>query len=87
MIMVASPSKPFQFNVKGLPRRNIILGEYHDEIEALYQEVENSAQGDLQPPETWDQENTRTFIRAVVEHTLRRQIAEDADIFRNGGDR
>ncbi|KAH9895845.1 acetyl-CoA synthetase-like protein [Cubamyces lactineus] len=86
MIMVATPSKPFQFNVKGLPRRNIILGEYHDEIEALYQEVENSAQGDLQPPETWDRESTLAFIRAVVEHTLRRQVADDADIFRNGGD-
>ena len=87
MILVASPSKPFQFNVKGLPRRKIILDEYHEEIEALYQEVENSAQNDLKPPEEWDEENTRAFVRAVVEHTLRRSITDDADIFRNGGDR
>ncbi|OSC98632.1 acetyl-CoA synthetase-like protein [Trametes coccinea BRFM310] len=86
MILVASPAKPFQYNVKGLPRRKIILDEYHDEIEALYQEVENSSQNDLKPPEEWDEESTYAFVRAVVEHTLRRSIADDADIFRNGGD-
>ncbi|CDO73877.1 hypothetical protein BN946_scf185016.g34 [Trametes cinnabarina] len=86
MILVASPSKPFEFNVKGLPRRKIILDKYHDEIEALYQEVENSSQNDLKPPEVWDQEGTRVFIRTVIERTLRRSIADEADIFRNGGD-
>ncbi|KAL7278170.1 hypothetical protein ACG7TL_008143 [Trametes sanguinea] len=86
MILVASPSKPLQLNMKRLPRRPLILKDYHDEIEALYQEVENSSQGDLQPPAAWDKENTHAFIRAVVERTLRRSIADDADIFRNGGD-
>ncbi|KAI0332229.1 acetyl-CoA synthetase-like protein [Cubamyces sp. BRFM 1775] len=86
MILVTSPSKPFLLNAKGTPRRNVILGMYHDEIEALYKQVEDSAQGDLEPPATWDEEGTRAFVRAVVEHTLRRSIADDADIFRNGGD-
>ncbi|KAI8995249.1 acetyl-CoA synthetase-like protein [Trametes punicea] len=86
MILVTSPSKPFQFNVKGLPRRKLIVEDYHDEIEALYQEVETSAQNDLQPPQVWNQENTLTFVRDVVGHTLRRAIADDADIFRSGGD-
>ncbi|KAI0357816.1 acetyl-CoA synthetase-like protein [Trametes cingulata] len=86
MILVASPSKPFQFNVKGLPRRAIILAQYQEEIEALYREVEESAQSDLRRPETWDASSTLSFIRAVVEHTLDRSIPDDADIFRNGGD-
>ncbi|KAI0631526.1 acetyl-CoA synthetase-like protein [Trametes polyzona] len=86
MILVASPSKPFQFNMKGLPRRSIILGEYEHEIEALYRDVEESAQGDLRPPEDWDEGSTLNFIRAVVEGALRRSIGDDDDIFRNGGD-
>ncbi|KAI0370654.1 acetyl-CoA synthetase-like protein [Pilatotrama ljubarskyi] len=86
MILVASPSKPFQFNIKGLPRRKIILDQYHDEIEALYKQVEESTQGDLRPPQVWDEASTLSFVRAVVEHTLRRSIGDDADIFRNGGD-
>ena len=43
MVLVTSPTKPLQFNVKGLPRRKIILKEYHDEIEACYKKVEDSA--------------------------------------------
>ena len=67
MIIVTSPTKPFQFTVKGLPRRNIILQEYHDEIEALYKEVEESAQSEFTPPAQWDKSSTLQFVRAVVE--------------------
>lgn len=87
MILVTSPSKPFQFNMKGLPRRSIILAEYDNEVEALYKDIEDSAQGDLQPPEDWDEESTLAFIRGVVERTLRHALADDEDIFRSGGDR
>ncbi|OSD00523.1 acetyl-CoA synthetase-like protein [Trametes coccinea BRFM310] len=86
MILITSPTKPFQVNVKGLPRRKLILADYHDEIEALYKEVENNSQSDIQPPTSWDEKNTLAFVRAVVDETLRRSIGDDADIFRNGGD-
>ena len=87
MILVASPAKPFQFTIKRQPRRNFILQEYHDEIERLYKEIETSAQSELSPPSTWNEEGTLTFVRAVVQSTLLRDIADDADIFRSGGDR
>ncbi|RPD58184.1 acetyl-CoA synthetase-like protein [Lentinus tigrinus ALCF2SS1-7] len=86
MIIVTSPSKPFQFTVKGLPRRNIILQEYHDEIEALYKEVEESTQSDFAPPAQWDESTTLEFVRTVVQSTLHRSLSDDEDIFRNGGD-
>ncbi|TFK94521.1 acetyl-CoA synthetase-like protein [Polyporus arcularius HHB13444] len=86
MITVTSPSKPFQFTVKGLPRRNIILQEYHDEIEALYKQVEESAQSEFAPPIQWDEASTLEFVRTIVESTLHRSLPNDADIFRNGGD-
>ncbi|KAI0643270.1 acetyl-CoA synthetase-like protein [Trametes meyenii] len=86
MILVTSPSRPFLLNMKGLPRRVFILEHYKDEIEALYKQVEDSSQGDLHPPEVWDNDNTLTFVRGIVERTLQRHIADDADIFRSGGD-
>ena len=86
MILVTHPDKPFQFNAKALPRRGVILKEYNDEIEALYKEVESSTQSDFAPPVTWDAASNLDFVRTVVQSTLRRPLADDADIFRNGGD-
>ncbi|KAM5540084.1 hypothetical protein V8D89_006224 [Ganoderma adspersum] len=86
MILVTHPSKPFQFNAKALPRRSVIHEEYNDEIEALYKEVESSTQSEFAPPASWDEASTLTFVRTVVQSTLRRPLADDADIFRNGGD-
>ncbi|RDX43676.1 acetyl-CoA synthetase-like protein [Lentinus brumalis] len=86
MILVTSPSKPFEFTVKAQPRRHVILRAYNDEIEALYKEVENSAQSEFAPPAVWDEASTTSFIRSVVKKTLRRDIGDDDDIFRNGGD-
>ncbi|CDO77398.1 hypothetical protein BN946_scf184857.g4 [Trametes cinnabarina] len=78
--------EPFQLNAKGLPRRHMILADYHDEIDALYKQVEESAQSDLKPPASWDESNTLAYVRAVVHETLHRSIDDDADIFRNSGD-
>ncbi|KAM5543040.1 hypothetical protein V8D89_003424 [Ganoderma adspersum] len=86
MILVAHPSKPFEFNAKGLPRRGIVLAQYKDEIEALYKEAESTTQSDFTPPVKWDEPRTLAFVRTVVQRTLRRAIADTADIFSNGGD-
>ncbi|RPD77022.1 acetyl-CoA synthetase-like protein [Lentinus tigrinus ALCF2SS1-7] len=86
MIIVTSPSKPFEFTEKRQPRRNNILKAYHDEIEALYKEVENSSQSDFDAPVVWDTASTLEFVRTVVQSTLRRDIGDNDDIFRNGGD-
>ncbi|OSD00551.1 acetyl-CoA synthetase-like protein [Trametes coccinea BRFM310] len=86
MILITSPSKPLQLNMKGLPRRKAVLAEYQDEIEALYQQVEDSAQRDLHPPTLWDEQGTLTFVRTVIKKTLRRSIGDEADFFRNGCD-
>ena len=87
MIMVASPSKPFTYNIKGYPKRTIILRDYHDDIEALYAQVEQTAQSDVSGPQTWDVENTRAFVRTVVQRVVQRSLSDDADLFRNGCDR
>ncbi|KAI0350279.1 acetyl-CoA synthetase-like protein [Trametes cingulata] len=86
MILLATPTKPFQYNVKGLLRRKFILADYKEEIEALYSDVDNSAHSDIEPPGTWESEEVLTFVRDVVTSTLGRTIPNDADIFRSGGD-
>ena len=87
MILVASPSKPFQYNVKGLLRRKFILSDYEPEIDALYHAVENSATSDVLPPASWTERNTLKFVRDIVQSTLERSITDDMDIFQSGGDR
>ncbi|KAI9064759.1 acetyl-CoA synthetase-like protein [Trametes sanguinea] len=86
MILVTSPTKPFMLNAKDLPRRNVILADYHNEIETLYKHVEESTRNGLHPPASWEEPETSAFVRAVVHDTLRRYIADDADIFHNGCD-
>ncbi|OSD00953.1 acetyl-CoA synthetase-like protein [Trametes coccinea BRFM310] len=86
MILITSPLRPLQLNTKGIPRRKIMLKEYNKEIEALYEQAEGSSHSDLPPPTCWDEGSILAFLRAVVHKTLRRSIADDADIFRNGGD-
>lgn len=87
MIIVTSPSKPLQYNTKGLLRRGTILEDYHEEIESLYGEVEGSTKTDIPSPSAWDPETTLMFVRAVVASTLKHTFPDDGDIFWNGGDR
>ncbi|RPD56588.1 acetyl-CoA synthetase-like protein [Lentinus tigrinus ALCF2SS1-7] len=86
MILVTSPNKPLEYNAKGLPRRAPNLRQYHDEIEALYVEVERSAQTDIVAPATWDPETTRSFVDAVVEKVMQKRVPEYVDLFRHGCD-
>ena len=91
MILVASPSKPLQLNAKGYPRRAVSLAAYKAEIDALYSEVERSAQSDVRAPPAWDDSTTRAFLRTVVARVLQRPaqdpLPDDADLFRSGCDR
>ncbi|KAI1798469.1 acetyl-CoA synthetase-like protein [Ganoderma leucocontextum] len=86
MIIVTSPSKPFTYGIKGLPRRDPALRDYADEIDAVYAAVAESAQSDIAGPIAWDTINVQAFLRVVVEKVLRKPIADEADLFRNGCD-
>ncbi|RPD58224.1 acetyl-CoA synthetase-like protein [Lentinus tigrinus ALCF2SS1-7] len=88
MILVTSPSKPFDYNAKGNIRRGAILQRYAKEIDALYDRVEQSVQGDIAAPSIWDPESTRSFVRAVIRRVMMRPLLDDsADFFRSGCDR
>ena len=87
MILVSSPGKPFTYTAKNTARRQAILKDYEPEVEALYQAVEETAQAELEPPQSWDLGGSRHFVRTVVNKVLSADVSDDDDIFRKGCDR
>lgn len=87
MILVASPSKPFEYTTKNTPRRNAVVELYEDEIESAYEAVEESSQIDVCVPQTWEEAECLWFARVSVERIMKLQIADDEDIFQAGCDR
>ncbi|KAI0050773.1 acetyl-CoA synthetase-like protein [Auriscalpium vulgare] len=86
MILVSKPSKPFKYTAKGTPRRPAVLRTYEPEIEALYAAVQNASQTDIVPPGTWNEAETRSFLRAVVGSVLKSDIGDEDDLFLAGCD-
>lgn len=87
MILVCIPNKPFTYTAKNTVRRQAIIADYEDEIDALYAAVQETTQPHISPPPEWSQANTISFIRIVVAEALKREISDDDDLFENGCDR
>ncbi|KAG5729986.1 Linear gramicidin synthase subunit D [Termitomyces sp. T112] len=87
MILVATPSKPFQYTPKGTPRRHVILDSYEEEIDTIYQAIEESSQTDIPIPTHFDEHTSLEFVRKAVENVLTsRLLSDDDDFFQNGCD-
>lgn len=87
MILIASTHKPFQYTAKLTPRRHVVIKMYEDEIEALYNAVDESSQGGITAPVQWTEEATRGFVKENVWSVLGKRVPDDADIFQHGCDR
>ena len=89
MIIVTSPSKPFQYTGKGSIRRQACIAEYEAEINAAYDAVAQSTQTHIQAPATWDMWNTKDFVRSVVTHVMRDsdgKLKDETELFQAGLD-
>ncbi|KAF9460912.1 acetyl-CoA synthetase-like protein [Collybia nuda] len=89
MILLATPTKPFSLTSKNTPRRQIIIKDYEDEINTLYDTVEQSTQAAPGVTVTgWDETETRIFVRAVVTKVLvgHGSPDDDNDLFQFGCD-
>lgn len=86
MIVVSSPSKPFELTSKGTPRRHIIIKNYEPEIQALYDAVKDSSQTDIPAPPEWDRRSVQNFTREVVQKVMDMDLPDDADFFQQGCD-
>lgn len=87
MILVAKPSKPFTYTAKNTVRRQAVIADYDDEIDALYAAVQETTQPHISAPTTWTLSNTLMFIRVIVTEVLKREIPDDEDLFESGCDR
>ncbi|KAF9025156.1 NRPS-like enzyme [Hymenopellis radicata] len=85
MILVANPSKPFEYTSKGSLRRGAIVDRYHDEIEGIYNAVDDISHAEAAPPE-WDLKNITIFVRGIVHDVLSPSVMDDMNIFDAGGD-
>ncbi|SJL14871.1 uncharacterized protein ARMOST_18346 [Armillaria ostoyae] len=86
MILIAKPSKPFEFTAKGTLRRNAILKAYEQEIEDLYKAIDSVSQTDVVIPQLWTLKNVMTMIRDIVTAVFERKVGDTDDIFVVGGD-
>lgn len=87
MIILANPTKPFEYTPKGTPRRHAIIPAYSDEIAAIYKAVDESSQTELTPPGSWDAKSVHAFVRKVVDKVLVESVADNDDLFQHGCDR
>ncbi|KAJ3915010.1 male sterility protein-domain-containing protein [Lentinula edodes] len=86
MILVASPSKPFMYTAKNTARRQAILNQYEEEIEAVYKAVEETTQSDIPAPVEWNPLSTKSFVRNIVTQVLSHTVKDGDDIFQYGCD-
>lgn len=86
MIIVSSPSKPFELTSKGTPRRHTVIKNYEQEIQALYDAVKVSPQTDIPAPHKWDRSSVQDFTREVVQEVMDMDLPDDTDFFGQGCD-
>ena len=85
--MTSTPEKPFSYTAKNTPRRLAIIKEYEEEINALYDAVDESTQTDLTPPPSWNITAAREYIRTVIGRVMDLPIGDTEDLFACGCDR
>ncbi|KIJ28759.1 hypothetical protein M422DRAFT_189414, partial [Sphaerobolus stellatus SS14] len=94
MILVASASKPFSYTAKNTPRRGTIIKDYADEIEAIYDAVDDSIQTGVPIPTNttenggWLLEDSHEFVHNVV-HGIMKDVSamrDEDDLFSFGCD-
>ncbi|KAA1475309.1 acetyl-CoA synthetase-like protein [Dentipellis sp. KUC8613] len=86
MIVVAKPSKPFQYTAKMTARRQAIIKDYDEEIAAVYAAVDQSSQTDIPTPTEWTPTPTLAFVQQTVNKVMKQNVADDADVFLYGCD-
>jgi hypothetical protein len=95
MILVASAFKPFSYTAKNTARRSVVLKDYAEEIEAIYQAVQNSSSTNVPIPSGsssdggWTPEESLKFVGAVVHSIMdgAKAMGDEDDLFAFSCDR
>lgn len=87
MIIFSKSAKPFTYTAKGTARRQAIILDYEEEVEQLYDTVDESTQTSIPAPTTWDPNSTLNFVRNVVLQVVQdKSINDHDDLFEHGCD-
>ena len=87
MIIVVCLSKPFVYTAKMTARRQAILKDYDNEINALYDVVGQASQADIPLPSEWTPSQSLDYMRHIVHKVMTQKVADGVDIFQHGCDR
>ncbi|EJT98656.1 acetyl-CoA synthetase-like protein [Dacryopinax primogenitus] len=79
-VLVADSSKPLARTPKGSIARSMVLAEYEQEIEQIYQTVQRYNQYEwAQPPTSWDKNGIYKFVARVVNGVMEERTKEPVD--------
>lgn len=87
MILVSSPSKPWAYSLKAIPRRQAVIDQYEPEIEAVYKQVEDVPTVKIHQVRDWIQEDSLKYVRGLVHDVMKHKIGDNEDLFQSGCDR
>ena len=87
MILVSSPRKPFTLTAKLTVRRQAVIADYEQEIDALYDAVNETSQAVKHFPGEWTEKNSLEFARNLVGNVLKGPVKDDDDISQHSCDR
>ena len=87
MILISSPRKPFTLTAKQAVRRQAVIADYEQEIDALYDAVNETSQVVKYFPKEWTRESSLEFARNLVGNVLKDPVEDDGDIFQHSCDR
>ena len=87
MILVSSPSKPFQFTPKGTARRQAILSDYAVEIERGYKAIEEPSVTEIPIPTSYSMQECLVFVRKTTSEVFSTQLGDNDDFFQHGCNR
>ena len=87
MILVSSPRNPFALTAKFTVRRQAVIADYEQEIDALYDAVNETSQAVEHFPGEWTEKGSLEFSRNLVGNVLKDPVKDDDDIFQHRCDR
>ncbi|KAJ7448015.1 hypothetical protein FB451DRAFT_1289566 [Mycena latifolia] len=86
MILVVKPDKPFTYTAKMSVRRQAVIADYEDEMAALYDTVEQTAELNIPPLLDCSAASILVFVRDAVHNIVTARLGDDDDIFQHGCD-
>jgi hypothetical protein len=68
-------------------RRQAILKDYDEEINALYDSAEQTSQVHIPLPVAWTLSQSLDYVRHIIHKVMTQKVADGVDIFEHGCDR